>query len=152
MFEITIIIEKILDMITLDDIDKTIIELLGEDGRVPYAEIAKKVDLTSTAVGQRIRKMHESDIIHGFGVKLNRKSLGINVEAIITLKLNFAKIDQLYKVIGDYNEVEYCLRVTGEDCFIMKANLRDNNHLLEFINRLSAFGSTKTNIIIEQIV
>jgi len=139
-------------MLHYDKIDLEIINALEEDGRIPYAVVAKKVGLTSTAIGQRVRKMIDEGLILGFGAHLDRKKLGITIQAIISLKLNFSKIDTFYEVLRDFDEVENCYRVTGEDCIIMKVNLRDNSHLLEFINRISVYGFTKSNIIIEQIV
>lgn len=135
----------------IDHIDTEIIRCLEEDGRIAYATIAKKVGLTSTAVGQRIQKMIDEGIILGFGVQLDRKKLGITIQAIISVKLNFSKIDAFYKQLLTFNEIEYCYRVTGEDCIIMKVNLKDNAHLLDLINRVSLYGFSKSNIIIEQI-
>ncbi|MEL7122088.1 MAG: AsnC family transcriptional regulator, partial [Bacteroidota bacterium] len=57
-------------MYKIDNVDTEILHLLKEDGRVPYAAIAKKVGLTSTAVSQRIQKMVDEGMIEGFGVKL----------------------------------------------------------------------------------
>lgn len=135
----------------MDDIDTKIIGMLKEDGRVSYSTIAKKVGLTSTAVSQRIQKLVEEDVILGFGVNLNKAKLGITIQAIISIKLNFAKSKPFYKIIAAYKEVESCYRVTGEDCLIMKVNLKDNAHLLNFINQISNYGFSKSNIIIEQV-
>ena len=136
----------------IDNIDLEILELLKEDGRVPYSSIAKKVGLTSTAVSQRIQKMMDEEIIQGFGVKLNIEKLGITIQAIMTLKLNFSKMDAMHKVLKTFEEIEFGYRITGEDCVIMKVNLKDNAHLLDFINKLSVYGFSKSNIIIEKVV
>ena len=135
-----------------DQVDLKIINCLEQDGRMAYAAIAKQVELISIAVGQRVQKMIDEGLIVGFGVQLNREKLGINVQAIISLKLNFSKIDAFQKILVKYPEVEYCYRVTGEDCIVMKVNLRDHAHLLDFINRISDYGFSKTNIIIDHIV
>ena len=135
-----------------DHIDKEILMLLKADGRTPYASIAKKVGLTSTAVSQRVQKMTDEGIIQGFEVKLNLEKLGRTIQAIITLKLNFAKMERFYETLKTCEEIEYGYRVTEEDCIIMKVNLRDNAHLLDFINRISKYGFSKSNIIIEKVV
>ena len=94
--------------------------------------------------------MLEDRLILGFGVHLDKEKLGINIQALVSLKLNFARIESFHKVLKTCNEIEYCFRVTGEDCMMMKVNLRDNKHLLEFINQISVL--TTTNVIIEQLV
>ena len=136
----------------MDVIDRKILGCLEKDGRMPYASIAKKVALTSTAVSQRIQKMTDEGVILGYGLKLNKEKIGVKIEAIISLKLNFSKIEAFNKILKTFNEIEFGYRVTGEDCLIMKVNLRDNTHLLNFINKISVYGFTKSNIIIEQLV
>lgn len=136
----------------MDTIDLKIIERLEVDGRMSYSAIAKQVGLTSAAVGQRVQKMVEEGVITGFTIKRNLSKLDIHIQAVISLKLNFSKIDAFYKVLSNFSEVEHCYRVTGEECIIMKVNLRDNAHLLAFINQVSAYGFSKSSIIIEQIV
>jgi len=135
----------------MDAVDTKILNYLSEDSRTPYSVIAQKVDLTSTAVGQRVKKMMDAGIILGFGIKVDQEKLGKTIQAIVSLKLNFSKIDPFYKILKGFEEVEYSYRVTGEDCIIMKVNLKDNKHLLSFINQIANYGFSKTNIIIEEI-
>jgi Lrp/AsnC family leucine-responsive transcriptional regulator len=139
-------------MIKIDNINLEIIKCLESDGRISFASIAVKVNITSTAVSQRVQKMIDDGLILGFGLKLDRKKLGVDIQAIISLKLNFAKLDSFNKTISSFDEVEYCYRVTGEDCMIMKVNFRDNAHLLHFIDQISLYGSTKSSIIIDQVI
>ena len=139
-------------MSKLDKIDLEIIDWLGKDGRISYSSLAKEVGLTSAAVGQRVQKMLQDEIILGFGVHLNREKLGVTIQAILNLKLNFSKINTFYEVLANFDEIENCYRVTGADCIIMKVNLRDNKHLLQFIDQISDYGFTKSSIILEQLV
>jgi Lrp/AsnC family leucine-responsive transcriptional regulator len=139
-------------MMKLDDIDKQILSNLQEDGRMTYAAIAQHVGLTSTAVGHRVQKMLDEGIIRSFGVDLDREKLGLAIQALISLKLNFARLDDFQKILKSINEIEFCYRVTGEDCMIMKVNLQDNAHLLQFINKISAYGFTKSSIVMERMV
>ena len=139
-------------MIKIDNINAEILKCLESDGRISFASIANKVNITSTAVGQRVQRMLDDGLILGFGTKLDRKKLGISVQAIINLKLNFAKLDSFNKMIRSFEEVEYCYRVTGEDCMVMKVNLKDNAHLLDFIDKISLYGQTKSSIIIDKLI
>ncbi|MEM9722788.1 MAG: Lrp/AsnC ligand binding domain-containing protein [Bacteroidota bacterium] len=71
---------------------------------------------------------------------------------LISVKLNFTRIESFYSAMKTFEEVEFGYRVTGEDCMVLKVNLRDNTHLLDFINRVSTFGLTETKVIIEQVI
>ncbi|MBT8230803.1 MAG: Lrp/AsnC family transcriptional regulator [Bacteroidia bacterium] len=139
-------------MLNLDNIDQEILNSLDKDGRISYSALAKKVNLTSAAVGQRVQRMIQDEVILGFGTHINREKIGLSIQAVINLKLNFARIHDFNKVLCNYDEIEYCYRVTGEDCIIMKVNVRDNKHLLKFIDRISDYGHTKSSIILEKMV
>lgn len=136
----------------LDKIDLQILDCLKENGRVAYSSVAKEVGLTATAVGQRVQKMIQEEVIKGFDICLDENKLGINIQAVITVKLNFTKIESFYKIIKTYKEIQFCYRVTGEDCVMMKVHFRDNPHLLSFLDAMSVYGSSKTNVIIDQLV
>lgn len=136
----------------LDEIDIQLLDSLEKNGRITYALLAKEVGLTSTAVGQRIQKMIDEGLIQGFGITLDKTKLGISIQAVISLKLNFAKLDAFNRLVKTFKEIEFCYRVTGEDCMIMKVNLRDNAHLLDFINTISVYGASKSSIILERVM
>ncbi|MEO0339054.1 MAG: Lrp/AsnC family transcriptional regulator [Bacteroidota bacterium] len=136
----------------MDELDQQIVGILEIDGRASFAKIGKQIGLTSAAVGQRVQKLIEEGVILGFSVKTEKAKMGIQIQAMVSVKLNFTKIDSFYKILTAYPEVEQCYRVTGDECIIMKVNLRDNAHLLDFINRVSAYGFPKSSIIIEKLV
>lgn len=136
----------------MDNKDIQIIQMLEVDGRASYSTIAKQVGLTSAAVGQRVQKMVDEGLILGFTIKKNTAKLGNTIQTIMSIKLNFSKIDAFYKILAQYPEIEQCYRVTGEECIIMKVNLRDNAHLLDFINQISTYGFSTSSIVLEQII
>ncbi|MEM6629562.1 MAG: Lrp/AsnC family transcriptional regulator [Bacteroidota bacterium] len=136
----------------MDSIDKKILAFLQSDGRVSYSTLGKEIGLTSTSISQRVQKMVDTGVIKGFGVQLDHTKLGIGIQALISVKLNFTRIESFYSAMKTFEEVEFGYRVTGEDCMVLKVNLRDNTHLLDFINRVSTFGLTETKVIIEQVI
>ena len=139
-------------MYNLDETDRILLKCLEKDGRMSYSHLAKEVSMTSTAVSQRIQRLSDDGVIEGFRVRVNKEKLGLSIQAMINLKLNFAKLDAFNEALKDFTEIEFGYRITGEDCIIMKVNLRDNAHLLAFINKISLYGVTKSSIIIEQLV
>ncbi|MFK7908168.1 MAG: Lrp/AsnC family transcriptional regulator [Chitinophagales bacterium] len=136
----------------LDAIDSKILNFLKKNGRVPYSSIAKEVGLTAAAVGQRVQKMVLEEVIEGFSVQVNPEKMGIHLQAIITLKLHFSKTAIFNEKLKELEEVQSCYRVTGEDCMIMKVHFKNNAHLVRFLDKISVYGSSKTNIIIDELV
>lgn len=139
-------------MLKLDELDLALIGLLERDGRMSYAALAQEVGLTSTAVRQRIQKLMDQQVISGFQANLDYQKLGYPIQAIINLNLNFARTEAFYSILPTLEEVQFCYRITGEDCMMMRVNFRDNLHLLDFINRVSKYGTSKTFVILEQVV
>ena len=136
----------------MDQKDRAILSCLSKDGRIRMSQIAENVGLTATAVSQRVNKLVEDKVIRGFSVDLDQGKLGMTIQAMISVKLNFPRMEDFNKVLSEFQEIEYCFRVTGEDCIMMKVNLRDNSHLLQFINNMSRYGFTKSSVILEQLV
>ena len=125
---------------------------LQENARVSYRDIGEKIGLTSPAVAQRIQKLEAEGIIEGYTVKLNQQKLGNDLKAIITLKTSFGRYQKFAKEFDYQNseEIESLHRVTGDDCAILYTKFRNNAHLIEFLDKLTIYGDTKTSIIIEE--
>ncbi len=135
----------------INPVDQKILDRLQSDGRIPYSSIAKEIGLTPTAIGQRVQKMVQDETIKGFSVHVNPERLGIHIQAIITLKLHFSKVEAFYKAYKRFEEIQFCYRVTGDDCMILLVHLKNNAHLVKFIDKISDYGSSKTSIIIDEL-
>ena len=136
----------------LDPIDHHILGQLKENGRVSYSSIAQEMKLSSAAVGQRVQKMLEEDVIQGFSTKINPDKVGIHVKAIVVLRIAFGRTEAFRQQLPTFPEIQSCFRITGEDCLIMQTHFNNNAHLTTFIDRISVYGTTKTSIIIDQWV
>jgi len=135
----------------VDDFNLQILSLLKDHARIPYSSIGQKIGLTAPAVTQRIAQMETAGLIKGYTIELDKQQLGFNLKAMIALRLGLGKITAFRKIVGQLEEVETCYRVTGEDCFVMIVHLKDNNHLIQFIDRLEKYGITKTSIILNEL-
>jgi Lrp/AsnC family transcriptional regulator for asnA, asnC and gidA len=76
-----------------DYLDQEIIRKLSENGRIPFSELAKELNISNSLVHLRVRKLQESGVITGFSVKLNAKQIGfetITYTGIATKEARFA--------------------------------------------------------------
>ena len=73
------------DVVTLDQVDRNILEFLQKDGRSSASFIADKIGMSVPAVADRIKKLQEADIIKGFTTLLNHRKVGLDVSAFITV-------------------------------------------------------------------
>lgn len=120
--------EKSTIEVKIDDIDRTILMLLNDNGKLSNKEIADKVGLTVTPTYERIRRLERSGVIKRYRAVLDSKLMGndLHVHCHITLKnhetesiLDFEeKIIQLKEVVGCYNiagDYDYTLHVAIAD-------------------------------------
>ncbi|WP_137288882.1 winged helix-turn-helix transcriptional regulator [Natronorubrum halophilum] len=80
----------------LDDTDLEILELLLENARRPYNEIAERVDLTPPAVSDRIARLEEQGLIRGFTIDVDREKLRGDVPVLIELEARPDAVDEVY--------------------------------------------------------
>ena len=135
----------------LDHLDLKILGFLKKNARASYKEIGAEIGLTSPAVAQRIQKMEQEGVIKRYKIELDYVRLGIGIKAVITVKFDHKRYRLFLKEFLHREEVLSVHRITGEDCVLMHTQFKDNTHLLNFIDQLTAYGSTKTNIILEEI-
>ncbi len=96
--------------------------------------------------------MEEDGVIKGYTLSLDQEKLGMDISAIITLKYGLGKRAAFLKKLHEFPEVQSCYLVTGEDCVMMMVYLRNNRHLVDFLDRIATYGITKTSIILDDLV
>ena len=79
--------------------------------------------------------------------ELNPEALGLALTSIIRIRPTPRQLPKVAELAKDTPEIVECHRITGEDCFFVKAHLRDVRHLEEVVDRFVAFGQTTTSIV-----
>jgi len=130
-----------------DGTDHRILEELQEDGRLSLAELGRRVGLSPPAVAERVQRLERDGAITGYHAKVDPRALGYALAAVIRVRPAPRQIPKVAELARDTPEVVECHRITGEDCFFMKANVRDVEHLEELIDRFVLFGQTTTSIV-----
>ncbi|SEM18136.1 Lrp/AsnC family transcriptional regulator, leucine-responsive regulatory protein [Aquimarina amphilecti] len=135
----------------MDTLDKKILEMLKINARESFATIGKEVGLSAPAIGKRVRQMEEESIIEGYSLKVNHEKLGIETKAYITLVMHRESTGTSNSIeqIRAMEEVQSCDRITGDDCLCILGYFRNNRHLIAFLEKISAYGASKTSIILE---
>lgn len=135
----------------MDVLDKKILEMLHTNARESFANIGKEVGLSAPAIGKRVRQMEEDGIIEGYALKVNHEKLGIETKAYITLVIHREQRGSFdaQKQIQAMEEVQRCDRITGDDCLCILGYFRNNKHLISFLEKITAYGASKTSIILE---
>jgi Lrp/AsnC family leucine-responsive transcriptional regulator len=103
---------------SLDDIDRRILTLLQQDGRMPVKVLAEQIGLSSPGASERLRRLEDRGVIRGFTVDVEPRTLGFSMQAIVRIKPLPGKLQAVQKLIEAIPEFAECDKVTGDDCFI----------------------------------
>lgn len=98
----------------LDDTDEEIIQLLLEDSRLPYSEIAERVGLSAPAVADRIDRLQEVGLIRRFTVDLDRSLLREGTHLLLTVEANPGAATSLAETLGGHRATEHVFRTVDE--------------------------------------
>lgn len=131
----------------LDATDWAILDVLQEDGRVPFTELARRVNLSASATTERVRRLETSGVITGYRADVDLERTGYAVLAVVRLKYPGNRHEPLRQLLKDRPEVLECLRTSGDDCYVMKVATTSMGHLEEVVDALAQFGSTTTNLV-----
>lgn len=136
----------------IDEIDRKILKELQEDARTSYAELGRRVGLTTPAVIERVRKLEDAGIITGYSAEIDTARIGLPITAFIRMSISGVDYSHIIEVAEESREVLECHRGTGGDSFIMKVAVASVEHLQEVIDRLVPYGITTTTIVLSSPV
>ncbi|GAB7017754.1 AsnC family transcriptional regulator [Halostagnicola bangensis] len=94
-------------MRSLDDIDLEILQLLSDDARRPYSDIANHVGLTPPAVSDRVDRLEEQGVIRGFTVDVDQSRLEQSLPVLIKLQPKPDAVSNVYESVAALKEVEH---------------------------------------------
>lgn len=139
----------------MDNIDKEILKCLISNARMKISDISKRINLSVSAVIERIKKMETGGIIEKYTVILNQKSLGNDLTALMEVSLEHPKYyDSFTKMINENPNVQSCYYLTGEFDFMLKI-ITDSSDSLEKIHRsiksLEGVSATKTHFVLKSV-
>lgn len=132
----------------LDSIGWHILRELQENARIPFAELGRRVGLSTPAVADRVRNMEAAGIIHGYRTEVDPTACGYPVLAFIRVNVAGDKLGHFVKLAKSRPEVLECHRVTGAESFIIKMAVSDIGHLETAIDSLMPYVATTTSMIL----
>lgn len=136
----------------MDLINWKILSELQKDGRISFAELGRRVGLTTPAVIERVKKLEDAGVITGYRAEIDASKVGFPITAFIRMSITGIDYAHIIKTVQESKEVLECHRGTGGDSFIMKVAVSDVGHLQTLIDKLTPYGITTTSIVLSSPV
>ncbi|MBQ4577207.1 MAG: Lrp/AsnC family transcriptional regulator [Firmicutes bacterium] len=139
----------------MDIIDVKILEVLQANSRVSISELSKKVNLSLSAVSERLKKLESSNVIEKYTVILNSQALDKELSVIMNISLeNPHQTSEFLNFVRTEEEILECHYVTGEYDYVLKITTRNTatlEHLMNRIKGISGIKRTQTNVVLSSV-
>ncbi|MDX9990483.1 MAG: Lrp/AsnC family transcriptional regulator [Anaerolineales bacterium] len=117
---------------SLDEIDRFIMESLRQDGRMPFAQIAQRLNVSPGMIRMRYNRLVESGFLHVVAVS-NPLRMGLNTMAMIGVCVQGNRLLEVADRIAELDEVVYLVVASGSYDLMVEVFCRDRDHLLKFL-------------------
>jgi Lrp/AsnC family transcriptional regulator for asnA, asnC and gidA len=134
----------------LDSLDKKILQLIADDARVPFLEVARACNVSGAAIHQRIQKLNNLGVLKGSQFIIDPEKIGYETYAYIGL---FLKDPESFDIVAEelkkIPEVVECHYTTGGYDMFIKIYAKNNHHLLNIIHdKLQPLGLSRSETIV----
>ena len=150
--------ELTLHMADIDKIDRRFLAILQGDGRIANVELAERIGLSPTSIGERLKRLQREGFIEGYGARLNPHRLGLGLLVFVEVLLDKTTPDifeRFARAVQNAPEVLECHMVAGGFDYLVKARLSDMTAYRKFLGErllaLPGVKETRTYAVMEEV-
>lgn len=141
----------------IDDLDRKILQIITQNARTPFKDVADECGVSRAAVHQRVQKMFDNGVILGSGYQVNPKMLGYQICVYVGISLVkgslYRSVCEELKNIPEIVDVVYTL---GAYSMIVRLYAKDDHHLFELLNdrilQIPGVANTETMTVLDQSI
>ena len=143
------------EMMSLDDIDQQIIDMLQDDGRRSFSEIADIVKRTEVTIRRRVRRLINEGIIKRFTVVIDPLKIGRRIQAVLRVKAMMKEASEIAERVKNFDEINEAYFLDGACGLMLKVTVNDLAELRQFLEtrlgKVTGVGEVETCIVLETI-
>ena len=141
----------------IDNLDKQILEIISQNARIPFKDVAADCGVSRAAIHQRVQRLIDLGVIIGSGYHVNTKSLAYSNCTYVGNKLEHGSMyNSVVAELEKIPEIVECHFTTGAYTMLTKVYSRDNEHLMDILNsriqEIPGVTATETMISLEQSI
>lgn len=139
----------------MDHIDVGIIRCLTRDARMNISQISQQVNLSLSAVLERIKKLEASGLIKGYTAVIDERMAGFDVHALMSIRLEHPKYNaEFARQVLENQCVMECFYITGDFDYLARisaGSMEELTKVLHFIKQIPGVSLTRTYLILDNI-
>jgi DNA-binding Lrp family transcriptional regulator len=137
---------------TLDETDLQLIQLLGEDGRRSYADLAQAFGISESLVRRRVTALVENGSVF-FATLVDPRALGFEIEVLVLLRVNLGELETIATALATRREVRYLAATSGFSDLVCEVILRSPGDLYEFSTEiLGGLHGIQSTVLAHELV
>ncbi|TXH45141.1 MAG: Lrp/AsnC family transcriptional regulator [Actinobacteria bacterium] len=110
----------------MEETDRQIVDMLKDDGRMSFADLARATGLSTSAVHQRVRKLQERDVIRGYRAIVDPTADGRPLSAFLFLTpVGAVEVADVAERLDDLGDISACYAVAGDESYLLTVRVRD---------------------------
>jgi Lrp/AsnC family leucine-responsive transcriptional regulator len=135
----------------MDSLDRRILSELASDSSASIGELAETLEVPSSTLHQRIKRLESRGVITGYRATINQREAGLTLHALVSLTpIDPARPDDVAELISPIAEIESCWSVAGTESYIVKVAVGEPSDLEALLARIRSVAnvSTRTSVIL----
>lgn len=136
----------------LDEIDREILRILQEDARTPFSEIARRIDMSSATVHERVGRMEDAGVIEGYHAKVSAPAVGFGTEAFVGIRVEQGYEEEVVPRLKELEPVREIHLIAGKLDMMLRVHAESRDQLRELVfdhlGQIEGFARTNTMVIL----
>ncbi len=124
----------------IDTKDEFILEYLEKNARVPFTEIAKKLNITETAIRKRVKKLEEQNVILGYKAQVNYKKLGYSNKVVMGVDCDSKEYFKVINALKLMPEIKNLNTSSGDHMIMFDVWVKGMDELNDILDRVNAIA------------
>jgi Lrp/AsnC family leucine-responsive transcriptional regulator len=130
----------------MEPLDRHIVSLLAQDGRMSFADLGRQVGLSTSAVHQRVKRLEERGIISGYRAEIQHAAVGLPLTALISVvPFDASAPDDIPDRLRNVGQIVSCWSVAGDENYVLLVRVPRPQELEELLATIRAQGQCSTN-------
>jgi DNA-binding Lrp family transcriptional regulator len=119
----------------IDELDKKILKALNKNARMSFRKTAKELKISPATFHNKIKKLENSGVLNGYIPLIDTESVGFNLIAVIGLRVNQEKDNEVQEAISRFPQIGAIYEVTGDWDLILICYFKGRKDLTDFIKK-----------------